>query len=101
MAVRRRGSYIFKTVGSQMAVRLSILRAGCPLPHGRFLVLLSVRSCVGPKDHSAAGRIRSIEKSSDLIGSRTRGLPACGIVPQPTTLPRAPERVGAITICRA
>jgi hypothetical protein len=30
--VRRRGSHIFKTVGSQMAVRLSALRAGRPLP---------------------------------------------------------------------
>jgi hypothetical protein len=41
--------------------------------------------------HSAAGRIRSIEKCSDLIENRTRGLPACSIVPQPTTLQRAPE----------
>jgi hypothetical protein len=38
-----------------------------------------------------AGRIRSIEKSSDFIGTRTRDLPACSIVPQPTTLPRDPE----------
>jgi hypothetical protein len=39
----------------------------------------------------AAGRIRSIEKkSNNLIGNRTRDLPACSIVPQPTTLPRAP-----------
>jgi hypothetical protein len=42
-----------------------------------------------PQDHSAAGRIRSTEKSSELIGNRTRDLPACSIVPQPTTLPRA------------
>jgi hypothetical protein len=28
----------------------------------------------------------SIEKSNDLIGNRTRGLPACSIVPQPTML---------------
>jgi hypothetical protein len=43
-----------------------------------------------------AGSIRSIEKSSVLIGTRTRDLPACSIVPQPTTLPRAPNclRVG-------
>jgi hypothetical protein len=41
-----------------------------------------------PQGHSAAGRIRSIEKSSDLIGNRTRDLPACSIVPQPTALPR-------------
>jgi hypothetical protein len=30
-----------------------------------------------------------LKKSNDLIGTRTRDLPACGIVPQPTTLPRA------------
>jgi hypothetical protein len=28
-----------------------------------------------------AGRIRSIEKSKDLIGNRTHDLPACSIVP--------------------
>jgi hypothetical protein len=32
----------------------------------------------------------SIEKSNDLIGNRTRDHSACSIVPQPTTLPRAP-----------
>jgi hypothetical protein len=31
-----------------------------------------------------------LKKSSDLIGDRTRDLPASSIVPQPTTLPRAP-----------
>jgi hypothetical protein len=37
-----------------------------------------------------AGRIRSIEKSNDdLIGIRTRVLPACSIVPQTNTIPRA------------
>jgi hypothetical protein len=44
---------------------------------------------VDPKSNSAAGRIRSIEKSDDLIGNRTHDFPACSIVPQPTTLPRA------------
>jgi hypothetical protein len=43
-----------------------------------------------PQGHSAAGMIRSIEKSNDLIGNRTRVFPACSIVPQPTTLLRAP-----------
>jgi hypothetical protein len=38
-AVRRRGSHIFYTI----EVRLSTLRAGHPLPLGRFLVLISVR----------------------------------------------------------
>jgi hypothetical protein len=40
--------------------------------------------------HSAAGRIRSIEKFP-LIGTSTRDLPACSRVPQPTTLLRAPN----------
>jgi hypothetical protein len=32
-----------------------------------------------------------LKKSNELIGIRTRDLPACDIVPQPTTLPRAPR----------
>jgi hypothetical protein len=39
-----------------------------------------------------AGKIRSIEKSSDLIGNGNHNLLACSIVPQPTTLLRAPSR---------
>jgi hypothetical protein len=74
-----------------MAVRLSPSRTGRPLPPGRFLVLISVKRLSRPHGHSAAGRIRSIEKSSDLIGDRTRDLPACRVVPQPTTLLRAPS----------
>jgi hypothetical protein len=35
-----------------------------------------------PKGHSAAGRIRSIEKSNDLIGNRTRDILACSTVPK-------------------
>jgi hypothetical protein len=34
MVVRRRGSHILETVGSQMAVRLSALRTDRPLPPG-------------------------------------------------------------------
>jgi hypothetical protein len=30
-----------------------------------------------------------LKKSNDLIGNRNRDLPACSIVPQPITLPRA------------
>jgi hypothetical protein len=35
----------------------------------------------------------SLEKSNDLIGNGTRDLPACSIVLQPTTLPRAPNAI--------
>jgi hypothetical protein len=43
-----------------------------------------------PHGHSAAGRIRLIEKKSTSSGIRTGDLPACSIVPRSTTLPRAP-----------
>jgi hypothetical protein len=56
------------------------------IPGSHFYLRLS-----RAQGHNAAGRIRSIEKSSDLIGFRTRDLPASSIVPQPTTLPRAPS----------
>jgi hypothetical protein len=39
-----------------------------------------------------AKRIRSIETFNDLIGNRTRDLPASSIVPQPNTLPRSPYK---------
>jgi hypothetical protein len=73
-----------------MAVRLSALCVGRPLPPGRFLVhfLLQAQST---QDHSAAGRNRWIDKSNYLIGNETRDLPASSIVPQPTTLPRVPS----------
>jgi hypothetical protein len=69
-----------------MAVRLSALRAGRPLLPRRFLVLISVKRLRRHQGHSAGGRIRWIEKSNDLIGNRTRDLPASSIVPQPTAL---------------
>jgi hypothetical protein len=47
--VRRWGSHIYRKIDSQMAVRLSALRAGRPLPPGRFVVLISVRGLVDPR----------------------------------------------------
>jgi hypothetical protein len=44
-----------------------------------------------PQGHSAAGMIMSMKNSNDTIGNRTRGLRACGAVPQRTALPRAPK----------
>jgi hypothetical protein len=41
-----------------------------------------------------AGRIRSIEISNDLIGSRTCNLLACSIVSEQTTLRLAPSVPG-------
>jgi hypothetical protein len=51
-----------------MVVRLSVLHADHCLPPGRFLVLISVKRLSQLQGHSAAGRVRSIEKYSDLIG---------------------------------
>jgi hypothetical protein len=48
MVVRYRGSHISLTIGLQMAVR-STSGSSRPLPPGRFLILLSVRSLVDPK----------------------------------------------------
>jgi hypothetical protein len=87
--MRRRGPRIFKTVGSQMAIRLPVLNAGRPLPPGRFLVLISVRGWVDPRAIVRLEGIYELKKNSnDLIGNRTSDLPACSIVPQPITLPR-------------
>jgi hypothetical protein len=45
----RRASHISQTIGWQMAVRLSALSAGRPLPSGIFLMLISVRGWVDPR----------------------------------------------------
>ena len=44
-----------------------------------------------PQGHSAAGRIMSMKNSNDTIGNRTRDLPVCSTVPQPTSSPRNPS----------
>jgi hypothetical protein len=81
-----------QTIGSHTAVRLSALRAGRLLPNSprkisgtHFCQRLS-----RPHGDNVATKIRLIEKSIDLIGTRTRDLPACSILPQTTTLSRVP-----------
>jgi hypothetical protein len=76
-----------------MAVRLSALRAGSTFTPRKFPGTHFCSGLSRTQGHSAAGRLRSIKKYNDFIGNRTRGLPACGIVPQPTTLQRAPFAV--------
>jgi hypothetical protein len=73
-----------------MAVRLSALRAGHPLPPGRFLVLIVVRGRVNPTAIVRLEGLGKLNKSSELIRNRTRDLPVCSIVPQPTMLLHIP-----------
>jgi hypothetical protein len=49
MIVRRRGSHINFKIGSQMALRLSVLRVCCALPPGRFLVLALLEAEWAPR----------------------------------------------------
>jgi len=41
-----------------------------------------------------------MKKSNDTIGNRTRDLPACSTVPQPTALPRAPQHAMYLPECK-
>jgi hypothetical protein len=40
-----------------------------------------------------------LKNPNGLVGNRTRDLPACSIVPQPTTLPHAPIKNRRNVIC--
>jgi hypothetical protein len=73
-----------------MAVKLSALRAGRRTPPMKIPGTHFCHRLSRHQGHSATGRIRSTEKSKDLIGIRSRDQPACSIVSQPTTLPRGP-----------
>jgi len=61
-----------------------------PLPPGNITGTHFCKRLSHPQDHSAAGRIMSMKNSNDNIGNRTRDLPACSAVPQPTEPLRAP-----------
>jgi hypothetical protein len=77
-----------------MAVRLSTLRAGRPLPPGRFLVIISVRGRVDPRDIVGLEGLGNINKSNDLIGNRTPDLLACSMMPQQVLYRVPPMLVG-------
>jgi hypothetical protein len=89
--VRRRGSHIFFRHGSQMVVRLSALRAGRPLPPMNIPGTHFCSRLSEPRATVRLGEFSKLKKKKiHLIGTRTRDLPTCTIVPQPTSLLRAP-----------
>jgi hypothetical protein len=72
-------------------VRLSAQRTGQLYHQKIFLILNSVKRLSQPQGHIAAGSIMSLKNSNDTVGNRTRDLPTCGAVPQPTAPPRTPR----------
>jgi len=66
-----------------MKVVRSALRTGRLYPARKYSWYLFLLEAVSPQGHSVAGRIMSMKNSSD-IWNRTRDLPACTAVPQPT-----------------
>jgi len=60
-----------------------------PLPLGNLPGTHFCYRLSRPQGHSGAGRIMSMKKSNDIIGNRTRDLPACSA----TAPPRAPTGI--------
>jgi len=74
----------FQNSQHMKVVRLSALCTGRLYPPGN---IPGTHFCQGrsqPRGHSLAGSIMSMKNSIDTIGNRTRDLPACSAVPQPT-----------------
>ena len=72
-------------------VGLSALHTGRLYPAGNIPGTHLCQRLSRPQGQSAAGRIMSMKNSNDTIGNRTRDLPACSSVPQPTAPPRTPS----------
>ena len=60
-----------------------------PLPPKDIRISHSCKRLSRPQDLSAAGSFMSIKNCNDTIENRTRDLPACSAMPQPTAPPGA------------
>ena len=72
-------------------IRLSAPRIGNLYPPGYITGTHFSYRMSYPQGHSLAWSFMSKKNSSDNIGNRTRVLPACRAVPQPTAPSRAPD----------
>jgi hypothetical protein len=75
-------------------VRMSGLRTGRLYPQGNVPGTHFCYRLSRPQGHRVAGRIKSMTNANDTIGNRTRVLPGCTALPQPTALPTAPLQEG-------
>jgi hypothetical protein len=64
-----------------------------PLPPGNIPGTYFCWRLSQPLGRSAAGRIMSMKNFNDTMGNRTRDLPACSAVPQPTAPQAACSKV--------
>jgi hypothetical protein len=76
-----------------IVVRLSTLPTDRLYPPGDIPGTHFCSTLSRSQGNSAAGRIMSMKNSNDTIGNRTRDLPACSAVPQPTAPRSAPNKV--------
>jgi hypothetical protein len=72
------GSHVYRQSAHEGAKVVS------PTHRPPLLVLISVKRLSRPHGHSAAGRIMLMKNFNDTIVNRTRDLPGCSAVPQPT-----------------
>jgi hypothetical protein len=68
-------------------ISVSALYTGHTYPAGTFFY----QRLRGPQGHDTARRMISMKNSNDTIGNRTRDLPTCSEVPQPTVAPPFPS----------
>jgi hypothetical protein len=82
--VRHRGSHILSRQSAHRGRWVCQSYAPAALyPPRRFLVLISVRGWVDPRPIVRLEGLCKFKKKIHLIGTRSRDLPACSIVPQP------------------
>jgi len=81
-----------------MVVGLSALHTGRLHPPGNIPGTHFCLRLSRPQYHSGARRIMSMKISNDTMGNRTRDIPACSALPQPTAPPRAPHVLYSIIL---